>query len=330
MSEDVVRGVFGLLAAEEGPTAQPSWRRVLLVDDDPTILRFVAAVLTSAGYEVATAADGLDAVATIEAAPPDFLITDWKMPNFDGIELCRWIRQARLPHYIYTILMTARTEVRHMVEAISAGADDFFSKPVRPGELLSRMQAGTRILERERRLLFLSRHDELTELYNRRAFYHRGRELWEETAATDAPLSCAMLDLDHFKRVNDELGHAAGDSALAAAADMLRRSLPDDAVAGRLGGEEFCVLLPGRSLHEARRWADSLRFTLAQAVICCEGAALSITVSAGVALRTPETIGFEQLLNQADRALREAKQQGRNCVCCYETHHGDPHAGRLI
>lgn len=317
MSDDMVRGAFGLLASEGGPAAQSTWRRVLLVDDDSTILRFVAAVLTSAGYEVATAADGLEAVAAIEAAPPDFLITDWRMPNFDGIELCRWVRQSRLPHYVYTILITARTEVRHMVEAISAGADDFFSKPIRPGELLSRMQAGTRILERERRLLFLSHHDELTGLYNRRAFYARGRELWEETAATSAPLSCVMFDLDHFKRVNDDLGHAAGDSALAATADVLRQSLPDRGVAGRLGGEEFCILLPGRSLEEARDWADSLRSTLGQAVICCEGGALSITVSAGVSLRTPETISFEQLLDRADRALFEAKQQGRNCVCCY-------------
>lgn len=317
MSGDVVRGVFGLLASEDGPAAQPSWRRVLLVDDDPTILRFVGAVLTSAGYEVSFAADGLEAVAAIEAAPPDFLITDWRMPNFDGIELCRWVRQAKLPHYIYTIVMTARTEVRHMVEAISAGADDFFSKPVRPGELLSRMQAGTRILERERRLLFLSHHDELTELYNRRAFYARGRELWEETAATDAPLSCVMLDLDHFKRVNDELGHAAGDNALAATAAVLRRSSPDHSVAGRLGGEEFCVLLPGRCLPEACDWAESFCRHLAQAVICCEAGALSITISAGAAVRTPDTHDFEQLLDHADRALFEAKQRGRNRVCCY-------------
>ncbi len=317
MSNDVVRGVFGLLASEDGPAAQPSWRRVLLVDDDPTILRFVGAVLTSAGYEVSFAADGLEAVAAIEAAPPDFLITDWRMPNFDGIELCRWIRQAKLPHYIYTIVMTARTEVRHMVEAISAGADDFFSKPVRPGELLSRMQAGTRILERERRLLFLSHHDELTELFNRRAFYARGRELWEETAATDAPLSCVMLDLDHFKRVNDELGHAAGDNALAAVAAVLRQTLPDYAVAGRLGGEEFCVLLPGQRLQEACDWAESYRRHLSRAVICCEAGTLSITISAGAALRTPDTRDFEQLLDQADRALFEAKQRGRNRVCCY-------------
>lgn len=317
MSDDVVRGVFGLLASEDGPTAQPSWRCALLVDDDPTILRFVGAVLTSAGYEVSFAADGLEAVAAIENAPPDFLITDWKMPNFDGIELCRWVRQARLPHYVYTIVMTAKTEVRHMVEAIAAGADDFFSKPVRPGELLSRMQAGTRILERERQLLFLSRQDELTELYNRRAFNARGRELWEETAAADAPLSCAMIDLDHFKRVNDELGHAAGDNALAATAAVLRQSLLDHSVAGRLGGEEFCVLLPGRCLPEACDWAESLRCHLARAVICCEAGTLSLTISAGVALRTPETRDFERLLDCADRALIAAKQQGRNRVCCY-------------
>ncbi len=316
MSEDVIRGAFGLIAAEEGPPAEDCWRRVLLVDDDPTILRFVGAVLKSAGYEVCTAADGLEAVAAIEEVALDFLITDWRMPNFDGIELCRWVRQARLPHYIYTIVMTARSEVRHMVEAISAGADDFFPKPVRPGELLSRMQAGTRILERERRLLFLSRHDELTELYNRRAFYAVGRERWEETAATAAPLSCGMLDLDHFKRVNDELGHAAGDSALAAAAAVLRQSLPERTIAGRLGGEEFCVLLPEYTLSQACAWANALRNRLAEAVICCEGGTLSITVSAGVAERTPDTANFEQLLDRADRALLQAKQQGRNCVCC--------------
>ena len=310
---ETTRGIAAFAQTQPDDAAPSSWRRVVMVDDDPAVLRFGTAVLKGAGYDVLVAADGYQATELIAQQPPDFLITDWKMPNFDGIDLCRWVRQSRLPHYVYTIVVSGRTEVRHMVEAISAGADDFFSKPIRPGELLSRLQAGTRILERERRLLFLSRYDVLTEMLNRRSLFATLDEFWEHSSA-EWPLACVMFDLDFFKQINDQYGHQVGDETIATIAALARQSLPDDAVAGRYGGEEFCVLLPGMSEVDACLWADGLRRRIAETAICCPQGLLSATASFGVAQRASATRRPQDFVDQADQALLAAKNAGRNCV----------------
>jgi diguanylate cyclase (GGDEF)-like protein len=312
---DTTKGISAFLPTADGaPTEQPNWRKVLVVDDDPMMLRFVSAVLNGAGFDVLVAADGVDAIELIVQDPPDFLITDWKMPAFDGIELCRWVRQAKLPHYIYTILITSRTEVRHMVEAISAGADDFFSKPIRPGELLSRLQAGMRLLDRERALLFLSRNDQLTELLNRRTLFAEFEELWEAMSAESHPLSCVMLDLDHFKEVNDLYGHRVGDEVIAAAAHAMRRCLPEGALAGRYGGEEFCAILPHVDEAEAALWAERIHAGIAGETVCLPGGLFSITASLGVAQRQASMMRAQQLVDAADYALMDAKKAGRDRV----------------
>ena len=310
-------GITALLEPRLDAAVRDNWREVLVVDDDQAMLRIVSAILQGAGYEVAVANDGEQAMECIEASPPDFLITDWKMPRVDGIQLCRWVRQIELPRYVYTILITGRTEIHHMVEAISAGADDFLTKPIRPGELLCRMQAGTRILDRERRLAWLTRHDPLTGILARRSFFAEFDGQWASSVKGGRPLACVMMDVDFFKRVNDEHGHLAGDEALKAVARLFSDSSGKRCRACRYGGEEFAAYLTDTTEEDAFAWADECRSRIASASMAASGSMVQVTASFGVAERIGDTESPAQMLDRADQALRAAKRFGRNRVVRY-------------
>lgn len=308
-------GIGAFLGEQQAETiARGTWRQVLVVDDDPSMLRLIAAILENAGYDVTVTTDGEQAMECILADPPDFLITDWKMPVVDGIELCKRVRQLDLAKYIYILLVTARSETRHMVEGISAGADDFSSKPVRPGELLSRLQAGMRILERERRLTWLTRFDHLTEILSRRSFFAELGVQWATTLRDGRPLSCVMVDVDDFKRINDEFGHLTGDETLRSIARVIRTCSGDQACPCRYGGEEFCILLPNATEDEALAWAEQCRQEIASTRIMAGGTVLSLSASFGVAERESLADTSERILDRADRALLAAKRTGKNRV----------------
>ena len=314
---ETCHGIAGLLEPRLVAAVGDDWREVLVVDDDRAMLQLLSAILVGAGYEVALANDGEQAIECIEASPPDFLITDWKMPRVDGIELCRRVRRLELPKYLYTILITARTEMRHMVEAISAGADDFLPKPIRAGELLCRMQAGTRILDRERRLAWLTHHDPLTGILARRSFFAELDRQWVRSVKEGWPLACVMMDVDFFKRINDEYGHVAGDEALKAVAGLLSDSSCKRCRVGRYGGEEFCVSLADAAEQDALAWAEQRRARIASASVVVNSSVVRLTASFGVAERTGDTATPAQMLDRADQALGAAKRLGRNRVVRY-------------
>jgi diguanylate cyclase (GGDEF)-like protein len=309
-----VKGVSAFLGPQLGMTMPEHWRDVLVVDDDPAILRLSSAILEGAGYEVVVASDGEQAMECIQASPPDFLITDWKMPGVDGIELCRWVRRIELPRYLYIILFTSRTETRHMVEAIAAGADDFFSKPIQPGELLCRMQAGQRILERERRLAWLARYDQLTEVLSRRSFFSELDRRWSRSASEGWPLACGMVDVDCFKQVNDAYGHLIGDETLRAIARILSECAGSVDCVGRYGGEEFCFLLQNSTEQDAWAWAEACRVKIASTPVVTSGPTLQVTASFGVSERASPLENGSQMLDRADQALLAAKRSGKNRV----------------
>ena len=156
----------------------PTDSKVLLVDDDAAILRLLSTWLQQAGYAVRCAGDGRQALAAIEAECPDFLVTDWEMPNIDGLELCQRVRRLQLPHYVYILFLTVKSASEDMIEGLEVGADDFLSKPASRGELLARMRAGARVIELERRLSLMARTDPLTGLMTRRTFYEALEREW--------------------------------------------------------------------------------------------------------------------------------------------------------
>ncbi|WP_425617683.1 diguanylate cyclase [Anatilimnocola sp. NA78] len=297
----------------------PGATSILLVDDDSAILRLLARWLEQAGYKVATACDGYEAKLAIERECPHVVITDWEMPHVDGLELCRWVRTQDLPHYVYMLFLTVRGGLNDLVRGLESGADDFLKKPIDKDELLARMRSARRVLELEERLGVLARSDSLTGLASRRTFFEMlGRE-WSRSQRHRIPLSCVMVDIDYFKRVNDMHGHAAGDEVLRRVADCLSAGCRTSDVVSRHGGEEFCLLLPETTEYNAELWAERMRQKLAALTVDVGGQILKITASLGIAQRMNDTTTPEQLVDMADQALIVAKRSGRDRVVTFSS-----------
>ncbi|MHB8897969.1 MAG: diguanylate cyclase [Thermoguttaceae bacterium] len=287
---------------------------VLVVDDDPATLRLIATIVSSAGHRVSRAANGREAFDCIQHDPPDLVLCDWDMPELDGVELCRKVREHWLAHYIYFLLLTGKSSVDEMVQGLAAGADDFVTKPINPAVLLARLEAGSRVVRMERQLRTISQRDPLTGLLNRRTFYERFVQEWDRAGRYGHPLACALVDLDFFKRINDTHGHAAGDAALkTVAAHLQTETRPSDMLC-RYGGEEFCILLTETDETGAASWAERVRAAISEVAIPAGSLSLRVTASIGVAQRLVDTATPEQLVDLADQALALAKKSGRNRV----------------
>lgn len=286
--------------------------RVVVAEDDPAMRLLISTILSSAGHEVIQASTGREALKLILANCPDALVTDWAMPDMDGIELCRRVRETNLPHYLYVIFATAKARADEMVEGLEAGADDFISKPIKAPVLLARLKAGTRVIALERKLRRASAVDPLTGVLNRRSFHRQLKREWKRASRYRRPLSCVMLDLDFFKKINDTHGHATGDATLKAIAKLLKQQRRASDVVCRYGGEEFCILLPETDEDGAASWAEHARKTLAETPIRAGEQSLQVTASFGVAEGPGDLKAPESLVELADQALTVAKQSGRN------------------
>jgi two-component system, cell cycle response regulator len=293
--------------------------KVLIADDDPAIVRILQAHLNSGGYEVITAADGRQALELIEQHHPCYLITDWDMPEVDGVELCRRVRQLDLPSYLYVVFLTSRSGQDNLMGAMAAGADDFLNKPLRKEELLARLGAGARILRLESRLSALAAHDALTELPTRRAFQVMLSKEWDRAHRYRLPLSVVMFDIDYFKRINDTYGHHVGDDVIRAIAKLLREQSRKSDVLCRYGGEEFVALLPETDEASAAGWAERLRQRIADEPVLGDRADIRVIVSLGVTEMLAEIEDKEEFLNLVDQCLLAAKEQGRNRVVSFRT-----------
>ena len=295
--------------------------KALIVEDDPYTLRLLATILEQAGYEVELAADGAQAQAAIERNCPDFVITDWEMPGLKGVELCRRLRARAEGKYIYTILVSGRAGEESLVEGLEAGADDFLTKPLQRGILLARLKAGERVLALQSQLNELANVDPLTELLTKRAFLPQLEKEWRRAERFQSPLTCAVLDADFFKQINDTHGHPSGDKVLSAIAATLRAETRASDLVCRYGGEEFVVLMSECDEESATFWAERVRARIANQRFLFGDQTVRVTCSIGVAQRAPDIGGGEALLALADQALIVAKQSGRNRVASYSAIH---------
>jgi len=207
-------------AVSPSATAQEAWR-ILLVDDEPTQRLIMARLLKRAGYSVEVAGNGKEALGKIAAGDFQLMITDWEMPEMDGIALCRELRATPGKGYIYTILLTARDAIEHVVTGLQSGADDYLTKPVIEPELIARLNTGKRIVTLERSLRTaneenrrLSITDPLTGAYNRRYLTEQLPREIDRAGRYGRQLATVMCDVDHFKRINDTQGHHVGDEVL--------------------------------------------------------------------------------------------------------------------
>ena len=303
-------------------------RRILVVDDDPACVRLFDRLLSTAGYQVACASDGAEAFAQTLAFHPQIIVTDWKMPRVDGLDLIRRLR-AEVPWYPYVLLVTHSSE---QTVGLDSGADDFISKPIREEDLLARVRAGERIValqERLRRknvelqtanqrLAELAITDSLTGLLNRRAFQEEAHKRWQQVDWSASTINCLMIDIDHFKRINDTFGHAVGDAVICAVARTLKARLRTNDILCRFGGEEFCVLLVNVTPSIGRRVAERLRETIAKLPLPGLPAGVRCTISVGLASGACDATTIETFIDWADQALLRAKRAGRNRVVCHE------------
>ncbi len=292
---------------------------VLLVDDDPAMLRLLGRWLKLAGYQVTTARDGHEAQAAIEQNCPHIVVTDWEMPELDGLELCRWIRAQSLPNYVFLLFLTVRGGLADLIRGLESGADDFLKKPIDKDELLARLRSARRVLQLEQRLSVLARCDGLTGLPSRRTFFEFLAREWSRSQRYHFPLTCVMVDIDYFKRINDLHGHAAGDEVIRRVGQCLLEGCRTSDIVSRYGGEEFCLLLPETTEDSAAIWADRMRQKLAALSIVVGGKTLQITASLGIAQRMDDTASVEQLVDMADQALIVAKRSGRDRVITFQS-----------
>jgi two-component system cell cycle response regulator len=308
---------------------------ILVVDNDPASVELLKTILVSAGHKVHTAANGRDALRMVLEHQPQIMITDWMMPGIDGLQLLRTLRETEIGRYLYVMVLTAQSDREKLVEAFNAGADDYLVKPMERMELLARLKAGVRIVTVQREVInecdLLRRNalqltianqraeeaaltDSLTGLYNRRYAMDRLAREWVASERNHRPLSILLLDIDHFKTVNDNHGHNIGDIALKRMAEMLAEYSRRPDIACRIGGEEFFILAPETALPGAIRQAERLREAFEGKPITVEGIDLPLTVSVGVAQKVAGMSSPEELLKVADEALYRAKREGRNRV----------------
>jgi diguanylate cyclase (GGDEF)-like protein len=297
--------------------------KVLLADDERIGRTMLEHWLRGWGYDVITVADGKAALDALRSDPDLRLaIIDWVMPKLDGLEVCRQIRADSNAPYTYLMLLTARDDKAHIVEGLEAGADDYLVKPCNALELKVRLRAGRRVVELQQELIaarealrFEAMHDSLTGLFNRNALLPQLEKELSRSRRTNAALAVIMGDIDHFKRVNDTHGHSVGDTVLREVARRLSESVRSYDTVGRLGGEEFLVVIPDCDSRTGTVVAERLRLSIAATPVRGEHVDVRVTASFGVAATDQDaTTSVADLMRAADAALYRAKFAGRDRV----------------
>jgi two-component system cell cycle response regulator len=300
--------------------------KILIVEDELIFRRMVKKYLLDAGYDIVEAEDGQSAWELFQCEPFHLVITDWMMPRLSGPELVQKIRTSAQKNYTYIIMLTAMDDKDNVVLGLESGADEYLTKPFNSKELVARVASGMRILRLEEQLMqahqqmeILAMRDGLTGLLNRRAIEEYAEAEFNLTLRKERVLSVIMLDIDHFKSVNDRFGHKFGDHALQQVAKILREDLRTYDRIGRWGGEEFVLILPDTQLKDAATVAERVRVRTAEMKMSLEnGETFSVHISLGAACTTGQFSSLTKLIDAADQALYQAKEAGRNRVCIFE------------
>lgn len=295
---------------------------VLSVDDISHNLQLLGTILERAGYETTFALSGSQALELLKTRQPDLILLDLMMPGMDGLEVCRILKNSPHSQEIPVIFLTASNESKHLVEAFSAGAVDYITKPFNVPELLARVKTHLELKyakdQLKQALSELARQaltDPLTQVPNRRHLYQIAEREIARTRRYNYPFSSLIIDIDRFKQINDNYGHLIGDEVLKGVAAMIKNSLRREDFFARFGGEEFVVLLPGTDTQSALCVANRIRHLITVAPLLIQGQSITITVSIGIATYDFADCNLDGLLERADNALLTAKNQGRDrCI----------------
>jgi diguanylate cyclase (GGDEF)-like protein len=295
--------------------------KILIADDESVSRHMLQVLLVKWGYEVVSVEDGNAAWEKLKASDaPRMALLDWMMPGQNGVDVCRALRKLRPEPYTYLLLLTAKDAKESVVEGLESGADDYLTKPFNPAELKARIRVGLRLLDLEDNLVqareamrFKASHDTLTGVWNRGVILETlEREIWR-SRREGSSLGVLIVDLDHFKAVNDTYGHLVGDTVLREVTRRMQTNIRSYDAVGRYGGEEFLILLPNCSASATWNKAELLRAALTREPIETQSGALKITMSiGGVATEDWPAKSANQILQMADLALYRAKEEGRN------------------
>ena len=309
---------------------------ILAVDDDPISLETITQYLRGKYRRVLAAQGGQRALKLALEEKPDMVITDWRMPELDGIGLCKILRRTSLTEHTYIIMLSGCETDDELVQAFNAGADDYVTKPFSPKVLEARIRSGARLvryhqtISRDRKIIeqyasqlsaankqlqVVAMTDPLTGLPNRRNAMLRMKDAVIEASRFRENLSCIMLDIDHFKCINDTYGHDVGDMVLRDVANIFSNNVRGYDMVSRMGGEEFLVICGRSSLNDAKQLAERLRLAVAHHEVRTPiGQIVRCTISCGVAIWHRHYRNDSEFLKNADRALYRAKNNGRDRV----------------
>jgi len=290
-------------------------KKIMIIEDNCITLNQLRDFLDEYGYRTIPCKHPLEAMDLLNEITPDLIVLDIIMPDVDGYEFCKWVRSQTRLKMIPIVFLTAKTRLEDKLEGLGIGGDDYITKPFSMEELLARIEV---ILKRLESFHEISMRDELTHAFNRRYFNERLGEEVHRVKRTGRPFSAVLIDIDYFKRINDNYGHYVGDSVLIQFVKLLQSSLRKSDLVVRLGGEEFILLLSDTSSGKAYLLAERLRQTLDEVTftynengVCAE---IRMTISAGIACCPEHGEDAEALLALADKALYSAKSSGRNAV----------------
>ncbi len=312
-------------AADEVSGDAATQQTIIVIDDSDAARGRIVAALKSHGVaaQVLSASSGAEGLSLMAAHPVDLVLCDIEMPGIDGFHFLR-LKNSRAEFAdIPVIFLTIREELKAKVLGLSQGAHDYLTKPFYDEELVARVHVHLRLKalqdelrRKNKRLEEMSRADALTGLSNRRHFRETLAAELARSKRFDLPLSLILLDVDHFKQINDRYGHQAGDEALLSVASVLQRMLRRCDHAARYGGEEFAMILPQTGLEGAQAVAERCRRAVGAAGINTPSGVVRLTVSLGIADYPHESAdSVDELIRRADEALYRAKDAGRNRVC---------------
>ena len=297
--------------------------QILIADDSLVSRHLLDATLRKWGYDVVIACDGAEAWEIMQQneAPP-LAILDWMMPGMTGPEVCRLVRQRAREPYTYILLLTSKSLKEELIEGMESGADDYIIKPFDQHELKVRLRAGTRLVDLQAQLLSArealreqATKDSLTRLWNRSSILEIMERELSRGLRESTPMGVVLLDLDHFKVINDTYGHVAGDAVLREAGRRMLNSTRQYDSMGRYGGEEFLLIFPGCNAQATMERAERLRSNLCGEPLLLTERAVTLTASFGATSIIPKgDSNSEGLIRTADEALYRAKRLGRNRV----------------
>lgn len=283
--------------------------KILAVDDTKTNISILLELLGE-DYDIVPALSGAKALEIINKIQIDLILLDIMMPEMDGYEVCKILKSQEKTKDIPILFITAKVDEESIVDAFKVGGVDYVTKPFQPFELIARIQTHLKLSDTLKSLEFLATRDSMTGILNRRKFFELGEEKFKNNKTS---LYVVMVDIDKFKSINDTYGHAIGDEAIKVVVRSIKDKLPNEAIFGRIGGEEFAIILDTSMCTDIDSMIESIRTSVeSMAVILYGNEVIKITISQGVAKASPNSECLDAVLKDADEALYEAKNSGRN------------------